>query len=525
MPTTNVTWLPAFNPDIYHPAFDETAALAANVVSGEVHTITATPTARGQQFIVPIFGPFYKKDFGIIEVATSRLLVEGVDYYFGFEYYAATHALASPVYGGIGFINNQLSGQYRIAYRTLGGEWCISRTKINEILSNLTLNPRIVYWDLVTNYPNRFPPIVHEYDLADMVGLKEEVDAIVDVAAAIRARPAPVITPTPVDPNKATVGLGLVDNFATATPLEASAGQADNLFVTPQGVKKAIDDAKGDTPMVISDDDQNRAMLGSDDGVYVPELQVRPSQTITQIVEPNKAYVEPTDDETTEAKLIEFATTTGDYILELFTNQGLLQNLETQNRDNLVAAINEILRESKLKTIAYDNRGVLRSMLPIADGAVIVDGIGLFSHKVGSVEPDDDETCFTTSSGAWELTAISWDYFNAVTLVEKDAMDQRIAKAEMFRSRFLQGQGIASITSVLAGQSASFLVPVKGAKARAVAFAQSTGIHNPKINATAKVILDGVVEVTLHNPSASIASLADGEVWQVFVINQTQSKA
>ena len=79
-----------------------------------------------------------------------------------------------------------------------------------------------------------------------------------------------------------------------------------------------------------------------------------------------------------------------------------------------------------------------------------------------------------------------------------------------------------SLVENLADRSSNF---GKGAKARAVAFAQSTGIHNPKINATAKVILDGVVEVTLHNPSASIASLADGEVWQVFVINQTQSKA
>lgn len=523
MPTNNVTWLPAFDPEVYHPVFDPTGNLAANLVTGEIHTITATPTARGQQFIVPVFAPFFGDSVAIIHIPTSgtqTTLVEGIDYYLAFRYDGASLSLDKPVYGGIGFINNQLAGQVKLAYRTVGGTWTLSRPKINEILSNLALNPRVIYWEEVAGYPEMFPPILHEYILADMVGLSDLITGVGDVAEAIANRPAPVVNPPQVDPVKATVGLGNVDNFSTATPAEAVTGTADNLFVTPHGVKAAIDAAAQDTPMVVSTDDENRSMLGSDDAIYTPELQIRPSQYLNDKVSLG-AYVEPVDDGTTESKMIEFANDLGTHIFNLFKNQGLLQNLETQNRDNLVAAINEVLKESKLRTLAYDDRGLLRTEVPISHGAIMVEGLGLFSHTVGTDEPDDDESCFKTSKGAWLLTAMSWDLFNAWSLVEQDVIDQRIASTEKFKARFLQADGVSSLTSLLPGTSASFLVVVDGASVNgSIAFAQTTGIANPSITATAKVIFSGVVEVTLSNPSAQTATLSDGEVWRVFVINK-----
>lgn len=43
--------------------------------------------------------------------------------------------------------------------------------------------------------------------------------------------------------NKDQIGLGNVDNFATATPDETKAGTANNLYITPFGLKAALDNS------------------------------------------------------------------------------------------------------------------------------------------------------------------------------------------------------------------------------------------------------------------------------------------
>lgn len=523
MPTTNVTWLPQFDPDVYHPVLDTTANLANNLVTGETHTLTPS---NSEQFIVPVFGPFYGDDptFGLLHTpisGTPRLLVEGTDYYKAFHFYGASGGLGKPVYGGIGFINRSISGQIKIAYRTIGGEWCISRTKIGEILANLVLNPRITYWEQVAGYPSIFPPILHTWNMDDMVGATELVTSLDDIATAIGNIPQPVVNPPGVDPTKSTVALGNVDNFSTATVPEAIAGTADNLFVTPHGVKAAIDANAQNTPMAVSDDDFNRATLGSDEKIYVPELQIRPAEHYLAEVHPTFNYISPIDDNTTESIEIEFAKTIGEDIFNLFKNQGLLQNLDTRNKDNLVAAINEVLAESKLRTVAYEDRAQLRTIVPVVSGAIMVEGLGLFYYEKNNTEPDDDESCFKTNSGAWLLNAMSWDLYNAWSLITEDVNNNRLVTLERHRSRFLQATGTSSLTSVMAGTSASFLVVVNGAKPNgSIAFAQTTGITNPKITISAKVIFTGVVEVLLSNPSATLATLSDGEVYKVFVINK-----
>lgn len=257
MPTVNYTYLPQFEPGTYHPQFDPTGLLPANLVTGEVHTITAV-NGRDFHFIVPLFAPFFAYP-GAVELTytpatgPSRPLVEGVDFQYGFEFIGASRGCSKPVYGGISLLNRDLAGRIGLKYRTIGGNWCLSLPEITEILANRVKNPRVIAWEQVTNYPTYFPVIDHEWNLADMVGMSAVVGKLGDVATAISNRPTPIL---PVDlvahlndfnnphqVTKAQVGLGLANNYATATEAQTVTGTATNLHVTPAGVKAATDAA------------------------------------------------------------------------------------------------------------------------------------------------------------------------------------------------------------------------------------------------------------------------------------------
>lgn len=259
MPIVNYTYLPQFEPGTYHPVFDPTGLLPANIVTGEVHTITPA-NGRDYHFTVPLFAPFFSGDQELIyepAVGSPRPLVEGVDYLLAFEFIGASRGCAKPVYGGISFLNNQLAGKIRFnKYRTIGGNWCLNLPEITQILANRVNNPRTTAWEQVTNYPTLFPVIDHEWNLIDMVGMSKVVESLGDIADAIAARPVPVLPVDLIDHledfdnphqvTKAQVLLGLANNYATATNAETVAGVATNLHVTPSGAKALVDQSQGD---------------------------------------------------------------------------------------------------------------------------------------------------------------------------------------------------------------------------------------------------------------------------------------
>jgi hypothetical protein len=59
---------------------------------------------------------------------------------------------------------------------------------------------------------------------------------------------------------------------------------------------------------------------------------------------------------------------------------------------------------------AYESRGSLRDTTPTDGSQAYVGGLGYFVFELASTEPDDDETAFRTATGAWILSAPSWDF-------------------------------------------------------------------------------------------------------------------
>lgn len=90
-------------------------------------------------------------------------------------------------------------------------------------------------------------------------------------------------------------------------------------------------------------------------------------------------------------------------------------NISTVNGFSLLSGDPLVIVRSatSLNLVAYNNRGSMRSTTPQVDDSTMVEGLGLFMWTNTQVEPDDDETCFTTATGQWILQAPAWELIDA----------------------------------------------------------------------------------------------------------------
>lgn len=242
-------------------ALDVTGRLPANRIAEEHHTLTK-PNWRTYHFIVPRCAPYFNLNVSVIHVDNSgnrRELREGVDWVPSYYFIGASRACAAPVYGGISFLNMNLVGQIIISYNTLGGEWVLDGTGLAQVLANYKLNPLITTWEQIANVPKVFPPEPHEWDLVDMVGEKEVVEAIYDIANAIRRKNGTSGSgnantelnnhlndkDNPHEVNKQQVGLGNVANYTIVPLTQAAESEANDLYTTPASVRAIIENAVG----------------------------------------------------------------------------------------------------------------------------------------------------------------------------------------------------------------------------------------------------------------------------------------
>lgn len=221
--------------------FDPTGALLSNKIVGEQQVITAA-NFRDYHFLVPKLAPFFAESLVVQFRATDnsvRTLVEGVDYYITHQFIAASRACAKPVYGSISLLDTQLAGVVTLGYQTLGGIWTQDDQAIAEILADQLNNPRITAWDVVVDMPVSFPVIDHEWDLVDLVGASEVVEALDGIGDALRATGEGGLAAhvankdNPHETTKAHVGLALVQNYGVATAPDAIAGTSGVLYMTP----------------------------------------------------------------------------------------------------------------------------------------------------------------------------------------------------------------------------------------------------------------------------------------------------
>ena len=198
-------------------------------------------------YIIPKAAPFFATSMTLTLYPGAIELKEGRDFTFGHHFMAASHTIGQAIYGSVSFYDRSLEGIVQMKYQTLGGDWTLDEGTIIEILANEARNPRITSWESITDLPFQFPVINHKFDIEDFVGMKEVTEQLEDIEAAIRSKGSGAIGDHVNDKNnphsvtKGQVGLGLVDNYPTATVAEAQAGVLNTRFMTPLRTRQLIE--------------------------------------------------------------------------------------------------------------------------------------------------------------------------------------------------------------------------------------------------------------------------------------------
>lgn len=166
---------------------DHTAANPANHV---VETRTLTDANRSPfNHIIPKAAPFFAHTVRIFHTQTNDELINGQDFYcVGTFVKAVTNVVDHrEVCWAIIFDDKRISGEYRIEYQTVGGEFVLDQQQMAEILANFVENPRTADWEQVIGRPLTFPPLPHDIHVDQLKGFNEQVEATHGVEQAIRA--------------------------------------------------------------------------------------------------------------------------------------------------------------------------------------------------------------------------------------------------------------------------------------------------------------------------------------------------
>lgn len=167
-------------PTVIEYPFDSTGELVSNLVIGDVKT--AAPQTTGYVYIVPDAAPFYEEGFQMRRTDTNALLVEGVDFFFTHRFESASVNTTKPVFGSVSFYFGGFTGEVTMRYQTVGGGWVLNTNQVLEELYNRTINPRIVYWEQVVDYPALFPLIDHGHAAEDTTTFADVIAAVNQIA-------------------------------------------------------------------------------------------------------------------------------------------------------------------------------------------------------------------------------------------------------------------------------------------------------------------------------------------------------
>ncbi len=217
----------------YQYPLDLTGTAATNLVSNEQQVITEI-NGKFSQIIVPDYAPFYLDNLKLIHISedsTETILNIDTDFFVGYPYQDLARETGKLTFGTLVVVNKNAKGRFKLSYQTIGDKWAADAQFVKNKLLELAYNPRIAYWDQLTNVQDKFPPQDHNHDITEsdkwpalMAAIDRVTQAIADreytessiyptVITFIESLLPPLLT-------KAAVGLPDVENYSTATQQE-----------------------------------------------------------------------------------------------------------------------------------------------------------------------------------------------------------------------------------------------------------------------------------------------------------------
>lgn len=230
--------------------YDPTGAAATNHISNELHNVSPPPQDNDANFIVPRAAPFFLQGMTIRTGAnvTDPVLTLGVDYIFTHPFIEATNFLNKLIYGSILFLDREYTGDVYLTYQTMGGSYTLDDYDVVEELTRKLYNIRMVSWTQILGLPLNFPPLPHQTNAADMIGMTDVVQQLGQILLSLQAAGVNLNTLMVSfaqhlnginSHNKAQVGLHLVPNYAKAAQTDLET-QSDSTLMTPYQTLKMI---------------------------------------------------------------------------------------------------------------------------------------------------------------------------------------------------------------------------------------------------------------------------------------------
>ena len=205
------------------------------------------------------------------------------------------------------------------------------------------------------------------------------------------------------------------------------------------------------------------------------------------------------------------------------------------------------IQYAKIMIVEYNDRNNLRSITPSYSEFIFVKDLGLFVWELNSVELDDDESSFTTTTGAWLLQAPSWDLINTWQSIGDSVRDEfnenepvrfaaafASAFAAVFASAFtasynkkiLTGSANNYILSLTSVNSIIFTGIVIGAEVGDRVIANPPGalgedsLSTARLSYHAWVSAPDTISIMLTNASATLATTNNAiqSAWPITVI-------
>lgn len=265
----------------YAYPFDPTGLQATNLIEGERQTISP-PNYTDFYFLIPLAAPYFRDSLIVTHHPSGQQLSEGVDYSCTHRFHDASLAVGKSIYGSITFFDKTLSGIIELSYQTIGGAWTLATEQIEEILANSIANPRRTTWEQITELPFQFPVIDHEWNLDDLVGMTEVVEALDGIRQALLATGdsdtalgAHILdVSNPHQVTKTQVGLGNVQNYLIASQSQAQVGTSNTTYMTPLRTTELIAAGVGaDLAAHIADHNNPHAVTASQINAYtIPQI-------------------------------------------------------------------------------------------------------------------------------------------------------------------------------------------------------------------------------------------------------------
>lgn len=246
---------------------DPTGVNPNNKVLNEPHTLQN----RTIRVVAPSYGAFFTESLVIKDVTNNNVTLTSTQFKAVELYEFPSGRYGKEICGVILITDVSVSNNISISYQALGGDYSTNTDAIVAMLNTIDLDNRPVSWPNLIGKPAQFVPAMHYHDIGDVYGFEYVVHAIERLRMAVLAGDdtthdeilryidqwgnslsggngnivaqlnAHVLnTNNPHSTTKSQVGLGNVDNYATATTAEAQNGVVTTKFMTPNLVASAI---------------------------------------------------------------------------------------------------------------------------------------------------------------------------------------------------------------------------------------------------------------------------------------------